>query len=228
MVSRTCVLVKPIDVFFKLISFQLIVCYSESSSLSADFSTCVDLGATLVVEHGLLVAVVSLLSTRDCRRRGLCRCCWPAVEHLLSSCATWALGPRVNRIGPGIQSMSPTLARRFLSTRPLGKSPTVFSTAWGCYQAEVLKAFVFLLSQPWHWFLWNKLSLPFIRLCSWVPSLCPATSRRLYINYSVSSAPSVWGMTEPTAVSVVLKTVQNNNSSEDGKLFCFSPLLCAL
>ena len=129
MVSRTCVLVKPIDVFFKLISFQLIACYSESSSLSADFSTCVDLGATLVVEHGLLVAVVSLLSTRDCRRRGLCRCCWPAVEHLLSSCATWALGPTVNRIGPGIQSMSPTLARRFLSTRPLGKSPTVFSTA---------------------------------------------------------------------------------------------------
>jgi len=42
---------------------------------------------------------------------------------------------------------------------------------------------------------------------SWVPSLCPATFRTLYINYSVSSAPSVWGMTEPTAVSVVLKTV---------------------
>ena len=104
MLSRTCVLVKPIDVFFKLISFQLIACYSESSSLSADFSTCVDLGATLVVEHGLLVAVVSLLSTRDCRRRGLCRCCWPAVEHLLSSCATWALGPMACRIVPGQRS----------------------------------------------------------------------------------------------------------------------------
>ncbi|XDB67178.1 hypothetical protein AB1E18_019602 [Capra hircus] len=34
-----------------------------------------------------------LLSSRDPRRRGLCRCSWLALEHLLSSCGALSLGP---------------------------------------------------------------------------------------------------------------------------------------
>ena len=103
------------------------LCCSAGFSLavaSGDRSSCSAWAFHCVVEHGLegsraSVAVVCGLSSWGS---------W-ALEHRLSSCGDsrglvgdgmWYLP------GPGIKSMSPALAGRFLTTEPPGKPPSEF------------------------------------------------------------------------------------------------------
>ena len=102
--------------------------------------------ASLVAEHGLQHADFSSCSTqaqqlqhmgpRACGLQqlrlvgsvvvacGLSSCGSRALEHRLSSCGAWAqlLRSMWNLPGPGIEPLSPTLAGRFSTTVPPGKS----------------------------------------------------------------------------------------------------------
>ena len=73
-------------------------------------SSCDEWGLLFVVVLRLLIAVTSLV-----------------VEHGPSSCGTRTYLPpdMWNLPGPGIEPMSPTLAGRFPSTGPLGKSEKI-------------------------------------------------------------------------------------------------------
>ena len=89
------------------------------------FSSCGERGLLLVVVHGLLIAVASLVAEHGLLARGLSSCGLQALEHRLSSCGAWAylLHGMWDLPRPGLEPVSPALAGRFLTTAPPGRSP---------------------------------------------------------------------------------------------------------
>jgi len=93
-------------------------------------------GATLVVAHGLLIAVASLIAeyrlqgvqTSVAVARGLGSCSSQALEHRFRSCGARAylLCGMWDLFRPGIKPVSPELAGRFFITEPPRK-PNFFS-----------------------------------------------------------------------------------------------------
>ena len=84
------------------------------------FSSCGEWGLLFVAVHGLLIGVASLVAERGLQgaRSSV------VVARRLSSCGSWAqlLHGMWDFPGPGLESMSPTLAGGFLTTAPPGKS----------------------------------------------------------------------------------------------------------
>ena len=103
------------------------------------FSSCSERGLLLVVVHGLLIAVASLVAEHRLQECGLHQ-----LQHVgsvvvacrLSSCGSWALECRLSSCGPqaqlllsmcdlpelGIKPVSFVLAGGFFTTVPPGKS----------------------------------------------------------------------------------------------------------
>ena len=103
------------------------------------FSSCGEWGLLFVAVCGLLIAVASrcrawALGTQASVvvARGLSSCGLRALEHRLSSCGAQAqfLHGMWDIPGPGIESMSPALAGRFLTTAPPGKSLILLFTIY--------------------------------------------------------------------------------------------------
>ena len=87
------------------------------------FLVAVSRSHSLVVAHGLRIAVASRCKAQALGCSGFSCCSSWAPEHWFSSCGTWAqLFPR----GPGIKPMSPALAGRFVAPEPPGKPMLIF------------------------------------------------------------------------------------------------------
>ena len=98
------------------------------------FSSCGEWGPLFVAVHGLLIAVASLVAEHGLWSAGsvvgagrLSSCGSQALECRLSSCGTRAQLFRSmwDLPGPGLESVSPALAGRFLNTVPPGKPPYI-------------------------------------------------------------------------------------------------------
>ena len=76
--------------------------------------------------RGFSLRWLLLLQSMGSRHRGFSSCGSRALERRLSSCGAWAqlLCGMWDLPGPGLEPVSPALADRFLTTVPLGKSPT--------------------------------------------------------------------------------------------------------
>ena len=96
--------------------FSLVVASGGHSSLQCVASHCSGFSCCRARALGMWASVVEA--------RGLSSCGLRALECRLSSCGTWAqlLRSMWDLPGPGVEPMSPTLAGRFLTTAPAGKS----------------------------------------------------------------------------------------------------------
>ena len=89
-------------------------------------SSCGERGAAFL--WGFSLCWLLLLWSAEFRALSLRSCCLRVLEDRLSSCGTWAwlLCNMWTLPGPGIESVSPAWAGRFLSTAPPGKFKTIF------------------------------------------------------------------------------------------------------
>ena len=116
------------------------------------FSSCSEQRLLFVMVHGLLIVVASLW----CRAQalgawasvvvahGLSSCGSRALEHRLSSCGTSAqlLRSMWDLPGTGLKPVSPTLAGRFLTTVPPGKScGKIFNCCFSLINIRLFKLF---------------------------------------------------------------------------------------